>query len=114
MSTDEMRERLAEQIRSELTVNNDTPRWFYISIARPKDEGGFVGGCFIKARGGMEAWKLMHTLCIYPDGCDGSTMTLDINDERQAITERWHTEGKSYRLLSKEEIEGLVTDGEAE
>lgn len=108
MTDQELRARRAELIRAELEANNDTPRWFYISIARPKDEGGFVGGCYIKARGPIEANSLMHLLDLYPRGCDAETMTIDIDEKHQPFTEGLHAEGKTYRLLTAEEVRANV------
>lgn len=103
MTPEELRKRLAELVLAELKANNDKPEWYYISIAAPRSVG-FVGGCYVKARGPMEAWKLMHTLNLYPDDCGGETQTIKIPEGKQHLVELDHEMGKTYRLLSAEEV----------
>lgn len=60
-SWDEIKKRRAELLRAELKANKFA--WYYWWI---ENENGFVGGVFMRARGGVECNHLAHGLNLFP------------------------------------------------
>ena len=73
--------------------------WYYLSFALPKEEGGFLGGVYLKARGIMWAVSTASMLGINPGGEVQSwgPIAEELMDARVPKEKRW-------RLLSKEEV----------
>lgn len=77
-----------------MEVKADQWGWYYISVANDTFQGGYV----IKARGHTEAWRLLHGLGWWTEGCSTET-TGPIPEE----TLKKIPEEQRWRRLSKEE-----------
>jgi hypothetical protein len=78
--------------------------WWYLSFARPKAEGGFLGGCFIEAYGPVTALSEATRLGINPRDCE--VASSECAPQRAAIFERYRD-----KLMSKAELEAMEDKG---
>lgn len=76
-------------------------RWIYMSFARPKSLGGFLGGLWIKARGQTHAMILSHQEHLNPGDCEVHFAEV----EGIEIPNKW-----ANRLLSVTELKEMDTD----
>jgi hypothetical protein len=79
--------------------------WWYLSFARDKAHGGFLGGCFVEAYGPVTALSEANRLGINPHDCEVASSQCP--PENAALFERYRD-----RLMSKAELEAMdVAEG---
>jgi hypothetical protein len=89
--------RTAELLLEE--IRNNPVEWYYISFALKKEQGGFLGGLYIKASGPTSAVKLASARGLNPGG--EALVYGPLNEE--SMTENV-PEAKRNRLLKEEEV----------
>ena len=95
----EAKARAALLLKEEITPEDATRKWYYISI---RVTGGEFHGCFIRAFGPTDAWRLMHQLCIYNHDTDQDTSTMGpIEEENMKIV----PEHKRWRRVTKADVD---------
>ena len=71
------KKRYVAMLREEL--KSDVLKCYYIIIAKP---GKFLGAVVIKARGPIEAWRLMHSLSFFPTWPEeADTQTYEVPED---------------------------------
>lgn len=80
----------------------DNPvQWYYLSFALPVEDGGFLGGLYIEAKGTMSAVTHASLRGLNPGGEVMVWGPIDEDDLEEHVPE-----GDRYRLLTKEEVNG--------
>jgi hypothetical protein len=86
---DEVKKRIQEELLKE--VKNDKMEWWFLGMVD--------GGCFIKARGPTEAWRLLHGLGFWIRGGTNSVGPID-----QSTIDKMVPESNRWRKLTVEEV----------